>query len=127
MVMKIIIGLTFLILLVACNESDLSSDAKKIYDNREELIREFNSVTIWRRGDSAFLLQIYNDKKTNGYLFRGNNGLRLQSDTTSFQLNEIERFKNIDTLNQVNAIRDLLATLLNKMNALKIREVSSDD
>jgi len=128
MFMKIIIGLTFLIILGACNnQSDIISDAKKVYNSREELIREFNSITIWRRGDSAFLLQVYNDKKTNGYLFRGDNGLKLQSDTASFQLNEIERFKNIDTLDQVNAIGDLLTTLLNKMNALEIREVSSDD
>lgn len=59
-------------------------------------------------------------------MFRGNNGLKLQSDTTEFQLKEIERFKNVDTLNQSNAAQNLLIGLLKRMDTLNIREVSSD-
>lgn len=125
---KIIIALSCLLLLFACNQSELSSDAKKVYDNRAELIREFNSIDVWRRGDSAFFLHIYNDGKVNGYFFIDDNGLKLQSDTVQFQLSEIERFKNVntDTLSQNNDVRDLLIELLNKMDILNIRDVSSD-
>jgi hypothetical protein len=125
---KIIVGLSLLFLFIACNQSGLRRDAKKVYDNRDELIKEFNNIDVWRRGDSAFLLHIYNDGKANRYLFRGDNGLKLQSDTVQFPVNKIERFKNIstDTISQNTAVRNLLIELLDKMNALDIREVSSD-
>jgi len=123
---KIIIGLSFLLSLIACNQSDISRDAKEVYDNRDELIREFNNITVWKRGDSAFLLQFYKEDSINSYLFRGDNGLKLQSNTIQFRLSEDERFKDVDTLNQNNKVRDLLTELLNKMDSLCIREVSSD-
>lgn len=123
---KIVIALNFLLLLNACNESGLSSDAKKIYDNRQELMQRFSNVDVWRRGDSAFLLHIYNGEKANRYLFKGNNGLKLQRDTIQFRLSEIERFKNVDTINQNTGVRDLLIELLNSMDALNIREISND-
>lgn len=126
MLTKIIIGFLFLLLLVACNQSGSNNDAKKICDTREELSRQFDNITIWSRGDSAFSLNIYNGKKANRYSFRSDNGLKLQSDTVQFQLREVERFKNIDTLNQNNAVKNLLSELLNKMATFKIREVSSD-
>jgi hypothetical protein len=124
--MKIVIALSFLLLLNACNESDFNSDVKKVYDSRQELIREFSNLDVWRRGDSTFLLHIYNGEKANRYLFKGNNGLKLQSDTVQFQLNEIERFKNVDTLNHNTGVRDLLLELLNKMDTLSIREISNN-
>lgn len=126
MIAKLVISSSLLLLLIACGQPDLSRDAKKVYDNRVALIREFNNIDVWRRGDSTFLLHIYNDGKTNRYLLRAENDLRLESDTVQFQLREIERFKNIDTLNQNKSVKDLLTELLTKMDALNIREVSSD-
>jgi hypothetical protein len=126
MIVKLVISLSLLVLLIACGQSDHNRGAKRVYDNRDELIREFNNIDVWRRGDSAFLLHIYNYGKANRYLFRGDNGLKLQSDTTEFQLKEIERFMNVDTLNESNVAQRLLTGLLKKMDTLNIRDVSSD-
>jgi hypothetical protein len=126
MLVNFLISSSLLVLLAACRQSELSVGAQRVYDNRDELIREFSDIDVWRRGDSAFLLHIYNDGKANRYLFRGDNGLKLQSDTTEFQLKEMERFKNIDTLTQSNVAQALLTGLLKKMDTLNIRDVSSD-
>lgn len=126
MTIKSIIASSLLLLLNACNQSGLSRDAKNVYDNKDEIIREFTNISVWRRGDSAFSLHIFNDGKVNRYSFRGDNGLKLQGDTVQFQLNKIERFKNVDTLGQKNVVRELLAELLNKMNSINVRDVNSD-
>lgn len=124
MLTKIIIGFNVLLLLAACNQSGLSSDAKKIYENRNDLIQKFDGVSVFRRGDSTFSLFVYNDGKENRYLFRGNNGLHLDGDTIEFQLSE--RFKNIDTVNQSNGAKNLLEVLLKEMSSINANDVSSD-
>lgn len=41
MIVKLVVCSSLLVFLIACDQSDLSRDAKEVYDNRDELIQEF--------------------------------------------------------------------------------------
>lgn len=126
MTVKLLLTFSIIFFVMACNQEDFGDDVKKVYDNRDELVSEFANTDILRRGDSAFLFHVYNAGKANRYLFKRNGGLKLQGDTIQFSLSDIEKFSSVDTLQQNKIIIGLFKGLLDKMNSLDIREVSSN-
>ena len=124
--MRLLVSSIITLCLFACDEPAFRGDEiNSVYESRDTLIKQFTNTDVWTRGGATYVLNIYNrDGKVNGYTFKKQNGLKLESKTREFSLNEIERFTDMDTVTEAKVVKELFSNMLKMMDSLSIREVT---